>query len=138
MVPVRKLLFAAGLLGLTAGAASAFPAMVQNDLNLRSGPGTGHGVVAVMPAGSSVNVFGCQAGWCEVAFGGQTGFASQRYLGTGDAAYAGPRVTYVEPRYRGAYAYEPRYRSYRYGRRGYDAYAYAPHPLGHPIFPWNW
>lgn len=70
---------------------------VTNPLNLRSGPGTGYGVIATMPPGSHVDVLECGGGWCRVAWRGIEGFASTRYL-AGDGAYAyGPAPVYVEP-----------------------------------------
>ena len=47
---LKTLALAAGALMLSAGAASA--AVVTNDLNLRSGPGTNYQVVDTMPAGA--------------------------------------------------------------------------------------
>lgn len=86
---VKHLLLTAGLLLASAGAANA--ATVTNDLNLRSGPGTGYGVVAAMPAGSFVDVVGCAGSWCRVDWRGIEGFASSSYLaGGGDVVYAAP------------------------------------------------
>jgi uncharacterized protein YraI len=111
MIPFKQTILAAGVLALSAGAASALPAVTANDLNLRAGPGTGYGVVAVMPAGAAVDAYDCGGGWCRVDYGGQIGFASRRYLDIGYASY---------------------------DRSGYGAYAYAPGPLGFPLWPWNW
>jgi len=47
-------------------------AVVQSDLNLRGGPGTGYGVVAVMPTGARVEVLGCAGAWCRVAYGSRS------------------------------------------------------------------
>ena len=60
---LKTLALAAGALMLSAGAASA--AVVTNDLNLRSGPGTNYQVVDTMPAGARVNVLSCTGGWCR-------------------------------------------------------------------------
>jgi uncharacterized protein YraI len=51
MTNPKKLICAAGLLMLSAGAAAAATAQVETDLNVRAGQGTGHPVIAVMPAG---------------------------------------------------------------------------------------
>ena len=52
------------------------------DLNLRSGAGTGFGVIAVIPRGQPVQLHGCNPAvtWCNVSFEGTTGWVSARYL----------------------------------------------------------
>lgn len=120
MNPLKKTLVAVGLLAMSAGAASAFPAVVQNDLHLRAGPGTGYGVIGVLPAGATIDAWNCYGGWCRVNFAGRTGYASDHYLDVG-------RAGYWRPGYRG-YAFAP----------GYRAYAYEPWPLDAPFWPWNW
>jgi uncharacterized protein YraI len=89
-----KSLMFGGLL-LVAGATAANAAVVTGDLNLRSGPGTGYRVIDTMPAGSYVDVVGCTGSWCQVQFGGMTGYASASYLGVADSYAAAP--VYVEP-----------------------------------------
>lgn len=86
----RHLALAAGILLISAGAASAAPALVTGDLNLRSGPGTNFGVLAVLPGGATVNVVGCADGWCRIAWRGGYGYASSRYLDAGGTVYAAP------------------------------------------------
>jgi uncharacterized protein YraI len=90
---------------LVAGAAAfafALPSLAEaqtitTTLNLRGGPSTGHGVIMAMPAGATVTVHQCSAGWCQVSYAGRTGWASQRYIDVRVAAaprtrVAGPRV----------------------------------------------
>ena len=72
----KSLMLAAGILLAGTFAASARPAVVTTDLNIRSGPGTRYAVIGSLPAGARVNVGSCSSGWCRV--GG--GFASARYL----------------------------------------------------------
>lgn len=92
---LKTLSLAAGALLISSGIAAA--AVVSNDLNLRSGPGTGYRVVDTMPAGAYVNVLGCTGSWCRVNFQGRTGYASANYLdGGGRGAYAAAPV-YVAP-----------------------------------------
>lgn len=87
---IRTMLFAAGVIGLSA--APAVADVTTHALNLRSGPGLGHRVVAAMPAGARVNVGPCSGSWCRVSWRGTQGWASARYIGSGSAApYAGPR-----------------------------------------------
>jgi len=52
------------------------------NLNLRSGPGTGYTILAVMPKGSAVTVLSTSGGWSRVTYGGKTGYASATYLST--------------------------------------------------------
>jgi len=93
---IRHLALAAGLLLASAGVASAAPASVTSDLNLRRGPGTNYGVITVLPAGATVNVLDCAGSWCEVAWRGGSGYASRSYLALGGGGYAAPPV-YVAP-----------------------------------------
>lgn len=89
----KALALSAGAFLVSAGIASA--ATVTNDLNLRSGPGTGYRVVDTMPAGAYVNVIGCSGSWCRVSWRGRVGYASASYLG-GGRSYASAPV-YVRP-----------------------------------------
>lgn len=130
MTLMGKLMTSAGALALSTGLAAAAPAVVQNDLNLRAGPGTDYEVIAAMPAGANVDVMGCQASWCQVAFGGTTGFASRAYLGLGGGVAVGPAyrssgATYAYGGSGPGYAYEPGY--------GYDedTYAYGSYSPGY-------
>ncbi len=124
MTLMGKLMTGAGMLALSTGIAAAAPAVVQNDLNLRAGPGTDYEVVAAMPAGSTVDVMGCQASWCQVAFGGTTGFASRAYLGLGGMVGAAPGIrTYGE-----GYAYRGVEPGYGYDE---DTYAYGSYRPGY-------
>lgn len=126
---MSKLMTGAGLLALSTGFAAAAPAVVQQDLNLRAGPGVDYAVIAAMPSGATVDVMGCEAGWCRVAFGGTTGFASRGYLGPGGGVGAAPAYggVAVGPAYGG---YDVGYTSERYAPSyGYDegaSYGYRP------------
>ena len=112
MIHKTKLLGAAAVLLLSVGAAAAAPAISRADLNVRSGPGTGYGVVGVIQAGETVEVGGCQGSWCQVAFGGGSGYASRSYLQMAGAPSAG--VVVQSP------VYDPYDDDYAYG------YGYAP------------
>lgn len=69
--------------------ASAAPAQVTANVNLRTGPSTQYYPILVLPAGVRVEVYGCLAGytWCDVSWGGNRGWISSRYLST---FYYGP------------------------------------------------
>jgi uncharacterized protein YraI len=125
MTLMGKLMTGAGVLALSTGIAAAAPAMVQNDLNLRTGPGVQYPVVAAMPGGAAVDVMGCEGSWCRVAFNGTEGWASRAYMGIGGGVAATPG--YAESYASGGYA--PRYRydadSYAYGNSGPGYYTYG-------------
>ena len=114
---MKQIVGAAAVLMLSAGVAAAAPAVVQTDLNARSGPGTGYPVVTTLPAGSTVDVLGCDGSWCRIDLGGGSAYASRRYLAVGGAG-AGVAVV---PDYDPDYAYGP---GYVYGP-DYDPY-YSP------------
>jgi uncharacterized protein YraI len=78
-----KLLSAASVLLLSAGAAAAAPATVESAINMRSGPGTQYKVLATIPGGATVDVAGCTGSWCQVNFNGEAGFANRSYLAIG-------------------------------------------------------
>jgi hypothetical protein len=122
-----------------AGAAGAPPpAVVNTTVNLRQGPGTTYTIISKIPAGAPVDVSGCNAGWCQVAYQGQDGYVIATSLApAGEAGggpppgapppgsgYAGPPPGYVDPPpgYYGPPAYVPP--PYYYG--GY----YGPYYYG--------
>src|SRR5262249_14119561 len=109
-----KLAVAAGmLLALSADFASAAPARVRTNTNLRQGPGTTFGVTATVPAGSIVEVSNCATEWCTAHWRGRVGYmiASNLELGApGPVAVApGPAVVYGPPVVYGPVYYGPRY-----------------------------
>jgi uncharacterized protein YraI len=81
-------------LALASPAVGEGMARTTADLNLRAGPGTEHGAIAVIPEGAAVEMEQCQPGWCQVTYGGMTGYAAEAYLdanlGTTAAALAPP------------------------------------------------
>ncbi|GGK31349.1 SH3 domain-containing protein [Salinarimonas ramus] len=81
---------------LMSAAAWAYPAQVATDLNMRAGPGTGYGVVSVLPGGAVVDVEGCRGSWCRVHYRGREGWASARYLA--DAPRRGVQGRYYDDR----------------------------------------
>jgi uncharacterized protein YraI len=110
MTSARRLCGLAGLatllLGFSGIAASASPARVASNTNLRQGPGTTFGVVAVVPGGSVVEVTGCSGEWCTANWHGRVGYMISTHLDLA-AGPVGPRVVAVYP--------EPYYGPYFYG-----------------------
>ncbi|MFZ0527991.1 MAG: SH3 domain-containing protein, partial [Xanthobacteraceae bacterium] len=86
------------------------PAAVNTNVNLRQGPGTNYPIVTTIPAGAPVNVSGCNAGWCQVAFQGQGGYIIATSLGappprTYPPGYPPPPPPLYPPPYYGPYPY---------------------------------
>ena len=75
-----KGVLAAFMIAGASTAASAVPATVETDLNIRSGPSTGYAVLDTMPGGALVDVVACYQGWCEIVWDGLDGFANRAYL----------------------------------------------------------
>nr|WP_205930470.1 SH3 domain-containing protein [Rhizobium leguminosarum] len=67
------------------------------NVNMRAGPSTRYPAVAVIPAGSSVEIRGClsDVNWCDVEFYGGRGWVSGQYV---QALYQQRRI-YVGPQY---------------------------------------
>src|ERR1700754_4554580 len=84
----RGTIAAGALTALAAGAASAAPATVGTNTNLRQGPGTNFGVIMTVPGGSVVDVIRCGAEWCNVMADGRPGYMIARNLGGGGAPVA--------------------------------------------------
>jgi uncharacterized protein YraI len=103
---MKRVLVAAALAtAVGAGAATAAPAIVTTDLNVRAGQGTSHPVVGVLPEGTVVETRGCGDGWCFIPQLG--GYASASYLEP--AGRRAPRVERYEP-YAGPMAGDPVWR----------------------------
>lgn len=81
---VKRLLRPAAVaaFALFAAPALAATAQVTADLNLRAGPSTRYPVIATVPYGHSITVYGCLQGysWCDVSWRGVRGWVSARYL----------------------------------------------------------
>ena len=114
-------LFAASALAATilltgAANAAAEPAIVATDLNVRSGPDIHCPRIATLPAGSSVEVYGCAPNnWCDIGWYRLRGWVSGDYLNWhGRQAYrAAPPQVIIVPSY-------PSFRSDRHHQRRYD------------------
>lgn len=84
---LSKKLMAAGIAALTVlattAAASAAPAFATSNVNVRSGPGTGYGIVDALRRGDRVDVQYCRGSWCFVEKRGPDGWVSASYLDRG-------------------------------------------------------
>ncbi len=84
---LRNKLIAGGLAAFamlaTATVAMAAPAYVTSNVNVRSGPGTGYGVVDTLRRGEQVDVQQCRGSWCYVQKRGPDGWVSANYLSAG-------------------------------------------------------
>ena len=67
----------------TTAAAAAAPAVATGNVNVRSGPGTGYGVVDALRRGDRVDVQYCRGSWCFVEKRGPDGSVAANYLATG-------------------------------------------------------
>jgi hypothetical protein len=76
----RPLALAALLLPLAPAGALAAAATAAQDVNVRSGPGTGFGVVAMLRQGDSVDVSKCEGHFCYVTADAGKGWVSAAYL----------------------------------------------------------
>jgi hypothetical protein len=88
-VILARSMTAAALLVLCASVASAAPALATRDVNMRQGPGTSYPVVTTIPGGSTVDISGCQAGWCTVAWQGHSGYSIARSFDQGNGSAPG-------------------------------------------------
>ncbi|MGV8831930.1 MAG: SH3 domain-containing protein [Devosia sp.] len=70
------------LLGM-AGTAMASQAVATTNVNVRSGPSSGYGVVDTLRRNEVVNVTECRSGWCYVEKAGPDGWVSANYLQQG-------------------------------------------------------
>lgn len=69
-------------------------ARTTSALNLRSGAGTGYGVLLVIPGGATVSTTGTTSnGYSRVTYSGTTGWAASSYLTTGSGSTSGSGTT---------------------------------------------
>lgn len=111
---VRTWIWSAAMLAISSGLAAAAPATLERSAKVHSGPGTKYQVVATLRRGTAVDVSGCSADWCEVAWRGRHGYVAQTRL----AAGPGPAAVSVVP--------GPAYSVDNYPGFDYPGYAYEP------------
>ena len=60
--------------------ATAVTYVTTDNLNLRTGASTSHGIITLIPKGKSVTYISTSGSWYKVTYGTQTGFVSSAYL----------------------------------------------------------
>jgi len=101
--------FSAVLLAMSVNLASASPARLHSNTNLRQGPGTNYTVITTVPAGSIVEVSQCAAEWCTAHWHGRVGYMIASNLDLRAGPVAPPVVVYSDPLVYGPpYFYGPR------------------------------
>lgn len=126
------------LMGVSAAEAS-WRGYSLGDVNLRSGPGVGYRVKAVVPRGASLSVNRCRGSWCNVDWRRWNGWMSSRLISDDgyydqdvyddtyyDEPYYGTGLIYVVPRVYGHKRYKKRYRKH-YKKKKYK-YKKRKHP----------
>jgi uncharacterized protein YraI len=88
---------ATGMLLLAPAIAQAAEGFATANVNMRAGPSTAYPAITVIPAGESIEIYGCLADvpWCDVEFYDGRGWVHGRYI---QALYQQRRV-YVGPQY---------------------------------------
>ena len=136
---LSKKLMAAGLAALslmaTAGAASAAPAFVSGNVNVRSGPGTGYSVIDTVRRGERVDVQQCRGSWCYVEKRGPDGWVSANYLERGGRpGWNDDDDYYRPPVYR---PYPPRPRWDNWPSRPHHGYDRPHHDYDRPSYGYD-
>ncbi|MCL7997246.1 SH3 domain-containing protein [Brucella sp. 21LCYQ03] len=80
----RSLIFASALIAPVS--ASAMPATVTGNVNIRSGPGINYGKLFTLPAGFRLDAGPCRGSWCQINNRGYRGWVSARFIRFGGYA----------------------------------------------------
>ncbi|MFT7595439.1 MAG: hypothetical protein ACI8R4_002767 [Paracoccaceae bacterium] len=89
---MKRVISAGMICLLTVSTATARPAQVTANVNVRTGPGSSHESLGVLNQGTTVDLLNCNdsGSWCAVAAQGQNGFVSGQYIVvTGEEAGTG-------------------------------------------------
>jgi uncharacterized protein YraI len=145
MMMLKKTAIAAGIVLLSAGAASANPAVAAQNVHLRVGPGPEYAAVTVVPRGAGVRAWNCDGLWCQVTYRGRSGFADQSSFDITrerpTVAVAPPVAPVVVERAVAPVVVPPGYDDYAYAPEYQSTYvepAPLPNPFDFPLLPWNW
>ncbi|MCQ8279582.1 SH3 domain-containing protein [Acetobacteraceae bacterium KSS8] len=94
----RAALAAATAIGLLAPAAAALaaPGITSENINMRAGPDVAYPLVASLPQGTPVEVYGCLSGWnwCDTQAGGARGWVAGAGLAVMVEAEPEPLIGY--------------------------------------------
>ena len=88
---MKRLSMIVAAIAMLAGVQQASAEYASSSLNLRSGPGTNYGVIAVIPYCGQVSIYNRNYGWCQVNWNNYSGWVSCRYLVSycGGGGYSG-------------------------------------------------
>ncbi|MBE2277929.1 MAG: SH3 domain-containing protein [Rhodobacteraceae bacterium] len=81
----RKFLTAALIVAALPAAALAGNGWTTGGVKFRSGPGTQYNAIATLPKCAAVTTYGSKGGWVEIAWQGQRGWISAKYLAHSNA-----------------------------------------------------
>lgn len=141
-------LFPLLLAGFAPAAAHAADGYVTASVSLRAGPDIGYPRIDVIPAGRTIDIYGCTDGWdwCDVSYLGDRGWVAGNYIEFIDSGYYRPLpqygaqigipiVTFVIANYWGRYySHRPFYR---------ERHTWYARPMPHrpppppPSRPWH-
>ena len=91
---LRSLALVGGTLIGLAFATHAEASYTTGAVHLRTGPGTGYGVITTAAPGAWVSVRNCAGNWCKVKYRGINGWMSAGYIGRGGSRYQAPSRDY--------------------------------------------
>ncbi len=74
-----------GLAGSSASSVGARSARIVKAVNMRARGQKGAKVLTVVPAGTTVSLYGCKV-WCEISYNGQKGWVYKSFIGTSRTA----------------------------------------------------
>lgn len=66
------------------GAGGTYTVTANSGLNVRTGPGTGYGILRALPYGTTITVSAIENGWAAISYSGQTAYVSANYIKQGD------------------------------------------------------
>jgi hypothetical protein len=102
-------------------AGSALAAVATTTVNVRSGPGTGYGVVDVLNPGEYVSIRDQSGGWCDISHSGPDGWVSCAYLTGGPGIPVEPPIAvYPQVRIAPPFFYPHHFHHHYYPRPGFS------------------
>ncbi|WP_183194323.1 SH3 domain-containing protein [Bartonella fuyuanensis] len=73
--------------------------VASGQVSLRTGPATAYKIIAMVPMGAKVQIYGCLANkiWCSLGYNGKVGWASARYVNVNNVPTIAFTKTPVKP-----------------------------------------